>query len=232
MIRLRALLLFCLISGPLAAQDTNSDSAQGDSVPSATVAVDDVVEDASIEARLSQIYQSSGWFSELAVTANNGIVTITGTSDSEEHSQWATSVARRTEDVVAVINKLHVEAVVDLSSSRDAVSKSLDTLWKDFIVRSPLFVAALVILVLTGILAKLVGWAVVRVFEQRKMRVSFKDLIYQLTSIALWIVGILVAVVVAFPGMTPSKALTLLGLGSVAIGFAFKDIFENFFAGI
>jgi small-conductance mechanosensitive channel len=32
--------------------------------------------------------------------------------------------------------------------------------------------------------------------------------------------------------MTPSKALTVLGLGSVAIGFAFKDIFENFFAGI
>lgn len=42
----------------------------------------------------------------------------------------------------------------------------------------------------------------------------------------------LIAIVVAFPGMTPSKALTLLGLGSVAIGFAFKDIFENFFAGI
>jgi len=32
--------------------------------------------------------------------------------------------------------------------------------------------------------------------------------------------------------LTPSKALTVLGLGSVAVGFAFKDIFENFFAGI
>jgi len=32
--------------------------------------------------------------------------------------------------------------------------------------------------------------------------------------------------------MTPAKMLTALGLGSVAIGFAFKDVFENFLAGI
>jgi len=37
---------------------------------------------------------------------------------------------------------------------------------------------------------------------------------------------------VVFPGLTPSKALGALGIASVAIGFAFKDIFENFFAGI
>ncbi len=40
------------------------------------------------------------------------------------------------------------------------------------------------------------------------------------------------AAVVVFPGLTPAKALTVLGFGSVAIGFAFKDIFENFFAGV
>lgn len=32
--------------------------------------------------------------------------------------------------------------------------------------------------------------------------------------------------------MTPAKVLTALGLGSVAIGFAFKDISENFLAGV
>ena len=66
-------------------------------------------------------------------------------------------------------------------------------------------------------------------FVKRGIRISLKDLIYQLTAIAVWIVGLLIAVVVAFPGMTPSKAVTVLGLGSVAIGFAFKDIFENSF---
>ena len=37
---------------------------------------------------------------------------------------------------------------------------------------------------------------------------------------------------IMFPDITPGKALATLGLGSIAIGFAFKDIFENFFAGV
>ncbi len=46
------------------------------------------------------------------------------------------------------------------------------------------------------------------------------------------IVGVLAAAAVLFPTITPGKLLTALGLGSVAIGFAFKDILENFFAGV
>jgi small-conductance mechanosensitive channel len=38
--------------------------------------------------------------------------------------------------------------------------------------------------------------------------------------------------IIVYPGMTPTKVLTAFGLGSIAIGFAFKDIVENFFAGI
>lgn len=41
-----------------------------------------------------------------------------------------------------------------------------------------------------------------------------------------------VTAMIVFPGVTPSKALTGLGVGSIAVGFAFKDIFENFFAGL
>ncbi|WP_342347861.1 mechanosensitive ion channel family protein, partial [uncultured Nitrospira sp.] len=50
--------------------------------------------------------------------------------------------------------------------------------------------------------------------------------------IGIWIVGILIAAIIIFPSLTPGKILTGLGLGSIAIGFAFKDIFENFLAGI
>ncbi|MGA6927001.1 MAG: mechanosensitive ion channel family protein, partial [Desulfosarcina sp.] len=44
--------------------------------------------------------------------------------------------------------------------------------------------------------------------------------------------GILLSAMVVFPGLTPTKALSAMGIVSIAIGFAFKDIFENFFAGI
>jgi small conductance mechanosensitive channel len=46
------------------------------------------------------------------------------------------------------------------------------------------------------------------------------------------VLGLLLVAMVIFPGLTPAKALGGLGLASVAIRFAFKEIFENFFAGI
>ena len=46
------------------------------------------------------------------------------------------------------------------------------------------------------------------------------------------IIGALVAVTAAFPGFTPGNLISALGIGGIAIGFAFKDIFENFLAGI
>jgi len=38
--------------------------------------------------------------------------------------------------------------------------------------------------------------------------------------------------VIAFPALRPGDIISLLGLGSVAISFAFQDIFKNFLAGI
>ena len=44
--------------------------------------------------------------------------------------------------------------------------------------------------------------------------------------------GILVASVIAIPGFTVGQLFSILGVGSVAIGFAFRDILQNFLAGI
>ncbi|KLU06008.1 transport system permease protein [Rhodopirellula islandica] len=203
--------------------------------PAETVAVQNIVDDDAIRDRLTEIFdsaQNAGWLTDVEVQLQSGIVTIRGKADTDEHRQWAENVARKTEDVVAVINELAIDSAVNLESTRDVVSKSLDSLWTDFLVRSPLLVAALVVVLITSLLSKLASWVIHRLLDKRGMRTSLKDLINQLTLIAIWIVGLLIATVVAFPGMTPSKALTVLGLGSVAIGFAFKDIFENFFAGI
>ena len=38
--------------------------------------------------------------------------------------------------------------------------------------------------------------------------------------------------VIAIPGFTPAQLMSALGLGSVAIGFAFKDIFQNMLSGV
>ncbi len=54
----------------------------------------------------------------------------------------------------------------------------------------------------------------------------------RLSQGGLIILGFLVAATIIFPSFNPADALATLGIGGVAIGFAFKDILQNFLAGI
>ena len=64
------------------------------------------------------------------------------------------------------------------------------------------------------------------------MRAALKQLVETIVRLAIWLVGILIAATVAVPGMTPAGLFAGLGVGAVAIGFAFQDIFQNFLAGV
>ena len=44
--------------------------------------------------------------------------------------------------------------------------------------------------------------------------------------------GLMVALMIALPGFSPGNLAQLLGIGTVAVGFAFRDILQNFLAGI
>lgn len=96
----------------------------------------------------------------------------------------------------------------------------------------PQLAVAIVVLVLTWLLNKAARLVTARLLARTKLRQSLKDLFALLISIFVWILGSMIAAIILFPGLTPSSMLAGLGIGSVAIGFAFKDVFENFLAGI
>lgn len=54
----------------------------------------------------------------------------------------------------------------------------------------------------------------------------------RLTQWGIQLLGLLLSVTIAFPSFTPANLISALGITGIAIGFAFKDIFENFLAGI
>lgn len=54
----------------------------------------------------------------------------------------------------------------------------------------------------------------------------------RLSQWVMIIIGLLVSVAIVAPSITPAELLGALGVGSVAIGFAFKDVLQNFLAGI
>lgn len=96
----------------------------------------------------------------------------------------------------------------------------------------PQVVLSLLFVLFVWGLVKLVGWLVPRTLRRARMRRALIDVIMMLLTVGIWLFGLLIAVTIAFPTITPGKALTALGIGGVAIGFAFKDVFENFLAGV
>ena len=112
------------------------------------------------------------------------------------------------------------------------IQDTLLDIWSNFISHTPYLVGAMLVLVVTWAITRLIGKIGNRLFKKSSLRRSLQDLILRLITIAIWVFGFLLAAMIVFPGLTPAKALGGLGLLSVAVGFAFKDIFENFFAGI
>src|SRR5690242_13054378 len=49
---------------------------------------------------------------------------------------------------------------------------------------------------------------------------------------AIILFGLLVIAAIVFPSVKPADVLATLGIGSVAIGFAFKDILQNWLSGL
>ncbi|WP_425093494.1 mechanosensitive ion channel family protein [Tropicimonas sp. S265A] len=96
----------------------------------------------------------------------------------------------------------------------------------------PRFGFAIVVLAVAALLIWGVKATTRRVARRMNLRRNLTDVILLLVSVIGWFLALLMAVTIVFPTVTPSNALTTLGLGSVAIGFAFKDTFENFLAGI
>ncbi len=118
------------------------------------------------------------------------------------------------------------------------LGEQLDPAWErvrgrvvDGLVFLPLLAVAVVVLLVFGLLALWVGrWD--RLYERVSPNVFVRNLVRQGVRAAVLLVGLLVAVDVL--GITTLVGAVLGGAGvaSIALGFAFKDIVENYLAGV
>ena len=108
---------------------------------------------------------------------------------------------------------------------------TVDRLLDGFLATLPLLAAAILIFVLL-----LLGAKGIRHLAEKAMKRSSNQgaatAIGRLLYVAMVGLAVMIAVTIAFPSMTPGRLISLLGIGGVAIGFAFKDIFQNLLAGI
>ena len=102
----------------------------------------------------------------------------------------------------------------------------------DIVERFPAFVIALIVLGATRFAAKAVRRSATAIGRRTLRSESLKVLAEKTAVVGVWVCGVLIACLLLFPGLTLGDIVATLGLGSVAIGFAFQDIFKNFLAGI
>lgn len=114
----------------------------------------------------------------------------------------------------------------------NTVLASVQSLADAFLASLPQILIAIAVLTITWFVTRSVNKIWSNIAEKMNLRNSLEELFRKLSVIAIWIVGAMIAAMTVFPDFTPAKLLTIIGLSSIAIGFAFKDVFENFLAGI
>ncbi|QUL38667.1 mechanosensitive ion channel family protein [Erythrobacter sp. JK5] len=101
-----------------------------------------------------------------------------------------------------------------------------------FVAMLPQIAISLIIVVITAIVARFTAKITDLLIGKTDIRPSLRQLIETLVKLGTWVLGLMIAAIVVFPDLTPGSLIAGLGIGAVAIGFAFQDIFENFLAGV
>jgi small conductance mechanosensitive channel len=117
---------------------------------------------------------------------------------------------------------------IDLSNAW----KSGHRIIENVISRLPNLIIAAVIFFIFIVVASGTKSIVRRILERRKGRRTLALLLGQLAQVFMVILGFLIALSVIAPSFQAGDLIKMLGVGSVAIGFAFQNILQNFLAGI
>lgn len=196
----------------------------------AKVDVKPVARDEEIRERLQRVLDATGWFTDPQVEVKEGVVFLNGLSATDDLKKWAGDLARNTQDVVAVANRMEVlePSVWDFSRAWGGVS----VLWRDFIRSLPFLLFGLLILLLSAGAGVVVSRGVRALLRHKVRAPLLRNVIARGIGVLVFLFG--VYIILRVSGLT-QLALTVVGgtgLIGLAVGIAFRDITENFLASI
>lgn len=114
----------------------------------------------------------------------------------------------------------------------DTVTDSLQELLGAAVKAVPSLLAAICILFLTRYMAQLMTQLAESTGKKTLKSASLQILLNKIIQVGVWTIGVLLACVFVFDNFSIGDIIATLGIGSIAIGFAFQDIFKNFLAGV
>ena len=156
------LALLCITSVRAQVSATPTPAIAGDT---RQVTVVPAASDSQISTRLADILRATGWFETPSVVVTDGVAFIDGATDTQDRRVWAGNLADNTEGVVAVVNRITINADVRSTFDR-AVAESAD-LAGQALQTWPLVLLAVVIIAFSWLVSLLVAAVARRLLTSR-----------------------------------------------------------------
>lgn len=185
--------------------------------------------DDDIRNRIKATFQKLARFKDVDVQVETGVVTLTGEVFSAEGQREGEQLARRVEGVVTVENQIKVAR--NLSRRIEETGRRLTEAFFTFAAFMPLFLVALLIAVIFWLLGRFIAcwdW----LFNRLSKNEFVRDLLRQVVRFSFFIVGLGIALQLLDAVRLVSAVLGTAGLVGIVLGLAFRDIAENYVAGV
>ncbi len=188
-----------------------------------------IADDQAINTRLTSILKATGWFSDIAVKVEEGVVFLDGRTESTDNRLWAGALAGKVMDVVAVVNR--IEVVQSSPWNMYPAINEVSLLWESVLQGLPRFGLGLVVLVIAVLFAKLTAHGLRKVLDAR-LNLLLADVAARVISILAFLLGFYLALQVAGLSGLSATVLGGTGIAGLVAGIAFRDLLENYLASI
>ncbi len=224
MITITLLSLFLLQASPLPEAKPPAAIPEAASIdPEATPA------DARIAERLTDIFSQIGDLDAVTVTVRSGVVTLAGTVPGKQSAEEALALTRKITGVVYVRDR--IEEATEVSARVSPAIAKLRDLWKRTRALLPVIAVAVAIVVAFWLLGSFLA-------RRRGLFrwLGFSDLASELARRVIRTVivglGVVIALEILDATAVVGAILGIAGVAGVALGFAFRNIVENYLAGV
>ncbi|WP_131782813.1 mechanosensitive ion channel family protein [Legionella gresilensis] len=195
------------------------------------VDVKPIARDNDIKKRLEAILEATNWYIRPKVSVTDGVVFLEGGATTTDHRKWAENLARKTQDVVAVVNRMEI---VDPSiwDIQQQIGAGLREQWRHFVRALPFFIFALLIIAIAWAAAHFIAKLIRKTLHFRGIHPLLADVAARAVVFLCLTIGLYL--ILQLFGLT-TIALTLIGgtgVIGIVLGIAFKNITENLLASI
>ncbi len=203
--------------------------AAEETAPEPVEAAADPEQDRDIEGRLQGIYAAIEGLEGVEVEVSSGIVSLSGEVLTEDARAQAVRLARQIRGVVEVEES--IDRVRDVGRRLETARETLTDLGYDIVASLPLVAVSLLVVVVFWLLA---GWVGRRdaFFNRIGGNRFLADLVARAVRTLIVVVGIFLALQIIDATALVAALAGTAGLVGLALGFAFRDLVENYIASV